>query len=110
MSERAIDLAPQEWIEVSSAFEDSWRGVPKPPPAPGTLSAILQRIAAFILGPLPPEEPDNPRRQAVRRFVAATAARRDVAEEHIPTLLALGLNRRQIHALAMLTVPGRREI
>lgn len=108
MEEHSISLNAKEWSEVSRAFEESSRRAPARRPAPRSAAALLGRVASLVLGPRPPEEPDTPKRQALRRFAAATLARQGLAEEHVPALLSFGLNRRQVEALAMLYVPKRR--
>ena len=107
MVEIDIHLTSREWAEVARAFQESNLRAPSRAPRPGSAAAILSRITAFILGPKHEQEPDTPRRQVLRNFVAATAARRRAAEEFVPALLSFGLNRVQVEALAMLTVPGR---
>jgi len=107
MTEQRISLNSREWAEVSQAFQDSSRRVPARGPAPGSAAALLSRISSLLLGPKTAEEPDTPRRHALRTFVAATLAHRSLAEEHVPTLISFGLNRKQVEALAMLHVPER---
>lgn len=107
MVETDIQLNSREWAEVARAFQESNLRVPSRAPRPGSAAAILSRITTFVLGPKPSQEPDTPRRQVLRNFIAATAARRRAAEEFVPALLSLGLNRVQVEALAMLTLPGR---
>jgi len=108
MEKHSISLNSREWSEVSLAFEESSRRAPARRPAPRSAAALLDRVASLVLGPRPPEEPDTPKRQALRRFVAATLARQGLAEEHVPALLSFGLNRRQVEALVMLHVPKQR--
>ena len=107
MVETDIHLNRREWAEVARAFRESSLRAPTRTPRPGSAAAILSRITTFVLGPKPVQEPDTPRRQVLRDFVAVTAARRRAAEEFVPALLSFGLNRVQVEALAMLTVPGR---
>ncbi|GEM_PF-1254015 len=105
MLKTEIYLNSREWREVARALHDSRR-------APAmrrqrSVAAVLTRVATFVLGPKAVDEPDTPRRKVLREFVAATAIRRQPAEEFVPALLSLGLNHLQVEALAMLTVPGR---
>ncbi|WP_420145183.1 hypothetical protein [Sphingobium sp.] len=102
-----LHLNQTEWAEVSRAFDESTRKAPVAPPRPGTLWSMLSHAMAMIIGEKPVQEPDTPRRQALRQFVHASIVRRGMAEEYVPALLSFGLNRRQVEALAMLTVPGQ---
>lgn len=103
-------LNQAEWAEVSRAIEESTRKPPAKAPRPGSMAALLSLVGRIILGNMPEEEPDTPRRQALRRFVQASTSTRHIAEEHVPALLSLGLNRRQVEALAMLTITGHPRI
>lgn len=94
---RQPELTAAEWRAVSVALAE----------AGGQGCAAGHPIAHRLLGliarrPAPAAMPDDPRLDAVRRFLCATQRQGRPAEEFAGALVELGFNERQIEALALL--------
>lgn len=110
MTSQDIKLNRKEWAEVALALEDV--ADTRRPAAPGMTAkpSLLARLLAMVFGAPTPTYPVDDRRQTLRQYIAAATARKCSLEQWVPSLEALGFNRRQIDALALLSAPPRHQL
>jgi len=94
----ALQLSRSEWKAVATAYDEAetYRFAPARP------SIFRQAIDRFTGRPTALPAAD-PRREALRRFVCTVRRTRRPDERLVPDLIALGFNRAQVDALALLS-------
>lgn len=91
-------LSNTEWKVVAAAYEDAetYRFAPARP-------SLVRTAIGKLTGHRPELPAADPRREALRRFVCTVRRTRRPDERLVPELIALGLNRSQVDALALLS-------
>ncbi|MES2496581.1 MAG: hypothetical protein V4618_10720 [Pseudomonadota bacterium] len=97
-SDSAPHLSSTEWKVVATAYDDAetYRFVPARP-------SLLRQAIGKLTGHRPELPAADPRREALRRFVCTVRRTRRPDERQVPALMALGFNRSQVDALALLS-------
>jgi hypothetical protein len=110
MTSQDIKLNRKEWAEVALALEDV--ADTRLPASPGMTAnpSPFARLLARGFGTPSPNYPVDDRRHTLRQYIAAATARKCSLEQSAPALEALGFNRRQIDALALLSAPPRHQL
>ncbi|HEX7871755.1 MAG TPA: hypothetical protein VF475_02515 [Sphingobium sp.] len=96
------DLNPVEWTGVRQALGTvADCGCGDPPPA-GSVRHRLSRAIGAIAGHKQAAASLSPEQRILRDFLCASGRSGRIAEDHVPALSALGYNRPQIEAMALI--------
>jgi hypothetical protein len=98
MARTTPDLSRAEWRAVAIALNDAERS----PCAPARRSGRMSRFWTALTGNEPPRPLADPRLETLRGYVCAVRRRARRAEAYVPDLFALGFNRAQLDAIAIL--------
>lgn len=99
---QAPSLSRTEWQAVRIALNDAAACGCVETPREGWRARIA-RLWILLTGNEPARPLADPRLEALRRFVCATRRLHRPAERHVPALVALGFNRAQVDAIALLS-------
>ena len=110
MSKQDLKLSQKEWAEVALALEEASDTRGRGSQAAAARPAILARLLPFLFGARTAAFPVDDRRRTLRDYIAAATARKCPLDIWVPALEALGFNRRQIDALALLSAPPRHQL
>lgn len=110
MARQDIKLSRKEWAEVALALEEASDTSGRASRHAADRPSVLARLLPFLFGARTANHPVDDRRRRLRDYIAAATARKCPLDMWVPALEALGFNRRQIDALALLSAPPRHQL